>query len=212
MSHLSRCALIAAAFFVSGTGITLAQATPAPLATAAPSLPATIFQASYRQAIDSRCPKARAGADLIAENIDGVDLPVLAATEKELMDCSRLPRLPQAKDQTIYLQLAAGTAFYLIATRTTGATQKSALTYARQVVTFLTPDVDRRQENAGAGDSKGGGGSNSGLTGMVANNAVHVNETVDPDGFGSSYDPAMLRRLAAELSPLIDRLAAGFPK
>jgi hypothetical protein len=109
------------------------------------------------------------------------------------------------------MQLAAATCFYIIGMRTSGPTRKAALEYARQIAVALAPfSTDRRQSNGGAGGSAGGGGSASGTTGLVSNNAVHVNETANADdGLGSSYDPAALREDAADLRDLI---TAATPK
>jgi|GEM_PF-5636536 len=201
-------AVLIAGSCMQGAG---AQSVPASSATPAVSLPATIFQPAYRSAIDSRCPKARTGADAIAADLMSADLNLINATEQAFIECSKLSRLPQAKDQTLYMQLAAATCFYLIGIRTTGATRKAALEYAHQIALVLAPPSnDRRQMSAGAGDSAGGGGSGTGTTGLVSNNAVHINETANADdGLGSSYDPAVLRTEAADLRDLIE---AATPK
>jgi hypothetical protein len=202
-------ALFAAAFAASVTAAG-AQTAPAPTATpiTSTSFVTTVFQQSYRDAIDSRCPKARTGADAIAADPAAVSLNLVNATEKEFIDCSKLPRLPQARDQTMYMQLAAATCFYIIATRTRPPTKTTAAEYARQIANVLAPVEEKRQTGQGAGGSAGGGGSNA-MTGYVSHNAVHVNETQDPDPLGSSYDPAVLRSEAGDLQNLIDDVLNG---
>jgi len=201
--------LLVAAFAV---GMTTAGAQTSPSPTAAPitgaAFVASVFKPAYREAIDARCPKAHAGADAIAADPATVGLGLVNATEKEFFDCAKLPRLPQARDQTMYMELAAATCFYLIATRTSAPTKMTAAEYARQIANALAPVEEKRQAGQGAGGSAGGGGSNA-MTGYVSHNAVHVNETQDPDPLGSSYDPAVLRSQAGDLQNLIDDVLNG---
>jgi len=163
---------------------------PSPSPGEAIALAGKIFQPTYREAIDSRCPKARTDADAIGQNIAAVDVNVLADAYKSLMDCSRLPRLPRAKDQTVYMQLAASMSLYLIGSRTTGPTQKTALTYARQIVDVIAPDTRR----------------------LARADTMHSDLDDSADGIGTSYDPAVLRADATQLAPLIDSLLDTLPK
>ncbi len=180
----------------------MAQSAPAPSATDAPTIVALVFQPAYREAIDSRCPKARTGADAIAANPTEIDLNVVNAAEKDFFDCAKLSRLPQAKDQTLYMELAAATCFYLIGSRTGGATKKAALAYAAQIAGNLAPPSDHRKSGQGTGGDQAGGGANA-MSGSVAHNAVHADVTEDADPMGSRYDPAVLRSDAAKLQDLI---------
>jgi len=202
ISARTLCAAVCA--FAVSTGPALAQpaSVPAPAASAAPSIAALVFQPAYREAIDSRCPKARAGADAIAANFAAVDLNVVNTAEKDFFDCAKLPRLPQAKDQTLYMELAAATCFYLIGSRTGGATKKAALAYAAQIAGNLAPAVDHSKSGQGTGGDQAGGGANA-MSGSVAHNAVHADVTEDADPLGSRYDPAILRKDAAMLQDLI---------
>ena len=168
----------------------IAQPVPAPSAGDAIALATKIFQPTYREAIDSRCPKARTDADAIGQNVATVDLNVLASAERDLMDCAKLPRLPRAKDQALYMQLGAAMSLYLIGARTSGPTQKTALTYARQIVDVIAPDTRR----------------------LARADTMHNDLDDTNDGIGTSYDPAVLRADATQLAPTIDSLLSTLPK
>jgi len=183
-----------AALCLLAASATTALAQPAPAPVPSPgeaiALATKIFQPTYRSAIDSRCPKAHADADTIAQDIATVDVNVLASAYHDLMDCSKLSRLPRAKDQTLYMQLGAAMSLYLIGTRTGGPTQKTALTYARQIIDVIAPDTRK----------------------LARADTMHSDLDDTADGIGTSYDPAVLRADATELAPLIDSLLSSLPK
>jgi hypothetical protein len=164
-----------------------AQTSPSPSPSDAAAIPVSVFRPSFREAIDPRCPKAKADADAIAANIDGISVPALAASEQDFLACSKQPRLPSKIGETLYYQLAAAVAFYLIGTRTAMPTEKTAYSYARQLIDVLAPETRK---------------------------VLTANSTPDDSAYtgGGAFDPSAIRAIAADLAPVVDAALASLPK
>jgi len=93
---------------------------PARAADDATFSPQAVFALPDRGNIDSRCKDASVFAEKASHGTEAILPDDAIAAAKEFAACFRLPKLNPDPDQQRYLMLAAGTALYIAATKTSG--------------------------------------------------------------------------------------------
>ena len=82
--------------------------------------PQAVFALPDRANIDSRCKDAIVFAEKASHGTDAILIDDAIAAANQFAACFRLPKLNPDADQQRYLMLAAATALYLAATKTSG--------------------------------------------------------------------------------------------
>ena len=82
--------------------------------------PQAVFALPDRANIDSRCKDAIVFAEKASHGTDAILIDDAVAAANQFAACFRLPKLNPDADQQRYLMLAAATALYLAATKTSG--------------------------------------------------------------------------------------------
>jgi hypothetical protein len=174
-----------------------------------------VFQPSFRGAIDSRCIDARKDAEAIGADPMTVPLITLADAYQELQACATLSRLPQFKDQTTYMQLAAATSAYLIGIRSSGQQAAQGLAYAEQIDKRILSAHPHTEMNMGYQNDvvfgepprSNGGQSGSivplttapGTPGTQNHDTMRMSGVTVNPGIGSKIDLNMLDKMTSDL-------------
>jgi hypothetical protein len=86
-----------------------------------PFSPTAIFALPDHNDVDDRCHNARAFMEHASRTVDDIDAAAAVQAAASITSCFNLPRLSPDEDQQRYLYLAAATALYVAATKSTGA-------------------------------------------------------------------------------------------
>jgi len=101
--------------------------------------PTAIFGLPDRKDVDDRCHNARGFLEHASRTVDDIDAAAAVQAAASITTCFNLPRLNPDEDQQRYLYLAAATALYVAATKSTGSD-----------ATELLHQVDAMARNLGA--------------------------------------------------------------